>query len=268
MRQRGLISLDLLLDTRYGTLKCIDEPIADALVESSKYFERHDDNFDQLTNGVIDRAQYKERYKNRDGEVLFRSRFTDFLYMLRQDVKEGLQYLDRGIIIDEIIFDVNVWPYKLNKKECEIIRRAVAHKLPPPAKVEIVNMSPQALTPRYVESNYEMMAWYDHEEWLTPNQDLLIKHPLPLTVLLTPMIAHSGVVPDITQEVRDPFLARSAILSRHITLHYLSVPHVCHNPVIARLVESQRHSEQPHPEHPHQSQDEAGQEDGSPPEAT
>lgn len=240
MRQRALIDIDLLLDTRYGTIKRIDETIADALVGSNLYRERHHDNFDLLTNGKIDREVYKALYARRDEETLFNSKMTDFVYHLRTDILKGLDNMDRGVLIDSIEIDINTYPYNLDPESAEVIRRAVAYYIPPPAKVNLVRLSPEALTPAYVDGAYEMLAYNNHEDWLGPNQELLLKKPLPLLVMLTPMIASSGEVPEATHEIRNPFSTRSAILVKFIALHYIPTSYSCHNPLVAKEIERAR----------------------------
>jgi len=232
MRQRALVDVDLLLDTRYGTIKRIDETIADTLVGSNLYRQRHHDNFDLLTNGLIDRAVYKDLYAKRDEETLYHSRMTDFVYHLRQDVLHGLENKDRGVLIEDLEVDINLYPYDLADESAETIRRAVAHYLPAPVNVNVVRLSPEALNPTYVDNSYEMLAYYNHEDWLIPHQEALIKHPLPTTVMITPMISTSGVVPAPTQEIRDPFLCRSAILVKFLALQYVEAEKACYNPLV------------------------------------
>jgi len=240
MRQRALIDIDLLLDTRYGTIKRIDEKIADTLVGSNVYRERHHDNFDQLTNGQIDRKVYQDLYARRDEETLFHSKMTDFVYHLRKDIIQAIGNLERKVTIDSIEVDINIWPYDLDKASSEMIRRAVAYYMPPPAVVGIVNMSPAALTPTYMNNSYELMAYYDHEVWLGPNQEALLENRIPLMTMLTPMIASSGIIPPSTSTIRDPFACRSAMLVKFLALTYIPTSQVCHNPLIEQEIAAQR----------------------------
>lgn len=251
MKQRGLISLDCLLDTRIGTLKQLDPVAAVRLAADQRYMRRYHDNMDELTDGAVTREAYQEAYRKRDGDTLYHSEMTDFVYMLRKDVKAAIPEMARGVRFSELQFDINLWPYELAPSEAEIIRRAFARYIPTPAKVEVVHLSPEDLSPTYVENHYEMMAWYDHEEWLGPNQQKLLLHPLPQTVLMTPMIASSGVVPEATNDIRNPFSARAMILVQFITLQYLPVPFFCYNPFIRQELHSPPRSASAHPDDPH-----------------
>lgn len=240
MHQRGMIAIDMILDTRYGTLKMMDPVLAEVIAASDAYRLRYHDNFSAL-NEEVDQARYDELYRNRDGDTLYHSDMTDFVYMLRRDARAAIPQMARGVWFNELSFDINVWPYDLSAGEMETIRRAVARYIPTPAKVGVVNIAPEVMTPEYVKNHYEMMAWYNHEDWLGPNQDKLIAHPLPNHVLLTPMIASSGVVPEATNEIRDPFKAREAILVQFIALNYLPVPFVCTNPAILQELRNPSH---------------------------
>ena len=143
MRQRALIDIDLVLDTRYGTLKRIDEKLADALVLSNVYRDRVHDQFDLITNGVIGREQFSDLYAARDEETLFHSKFTDFIYHFRKDVLAGLQRLERQVDIESIEVDINIFPYELMESETDIIRMSLERYFPWPAIVNVVRLSPQ-----------------------------------------------------------------------------------------------------------------------------
>lgn len=249
MRQRAIIALDMILDVRYGVLSRLNQEAADELVVKPEYRGRCVDDFEKLTNGVIKNEDYKNLLNQNDPDTLFFSRMTDFLLELRMDVKGGLVKVDRGVQEMSFEFDINVWPYKLEDGEKEIIRRAAQRMLPHPSVVTVVDLSPEFLTPTYVDNTYDMMAWYDHELWLKPHQEMLIKRPMPLVVLLTPQIASSGVIPDKVEGIGNPFSCRSAMLVKFIALHYMNVSRVCFNPEVTRLVETAMRQESAHPDH-------------------
>lgn len=240
MKQRGLVFLDMLLDSRHSTVKHFGEQVAEMLAESPAYRARHDDVFSRITNGVVDDAEYKRLYAARDIDTLANALMTDFVYFLRGDMKEGALDLLRGVQVDLLALDINVWPYDLDPVSAETIRRSIAYFMPPEVQVSIKRLEPALLTPKFLETHYEMMAIYDHEDWLAPNQTALLEYPIFNFVILTPMIATGGVIPEATEQVRDPFRARSAVFQRHIGLHYISVDKVCYNPIIRQLLRSQR----------------------------
>lgn len=257
MKQRGLVFIDMILDSRYGIIRQISGDIAaDLLVESDAYRKRHVDIFGPLTNGAVDDEEFKRHFAERDVETLFHSRMTDFVYHLREDMKEGLLDMQRGVLVEALVIDINIWPYDLDAKSAETIRRAVVHYMPPEVVVNIVNLKPEDLTPKFLDGAYEMMAIYDHEDWLKHHiETISTTTPIRNFVILTPSIASSGVVPEPTPEIRNPFLCRSAILVHFVALHYVSVSWVCYNPAIPQLIQSQRQKAAalPDPSHPEQT---------------
>jgi hypothetical protein len=261
MRQRALVSLDMLLDTRYGTMSLIDSIAADEVIRLKAYRMRYVDNFEILSKGRIPTAMYEELYKNRNGDNLFFARFTDFIYFLKKDFEEAsMKFIDRGVNNLKLGLDINLWPYDdLTAQERTWIVRSIRYHMPPNVDVETVYVTPEQLTPGYVDATYDMMAWYDHEEWLAPHWTMeegrpgaLQLKPIPNLVLVTPTIASSGVIPEATSEIQDPFGARSAVFVRHVALTYVPSFYASHNPAIPLHVYSSRQKEPVPPEHPPQ----------------
>lgn len=263
MRQRALVSISMLLDDRYGTMALIDRQAADEVIKSKYYRERYVDNFEILTKGKIPTDQYLELYRNRNGDNLHYARMTDFVYFLRNDFEEAsMKFIDRGVSDLKLVLDINMWPYEdLSSQERELIVRSVSYLMPPNVDIQAVYIEPKQLTPAYVDSTYDLMAWYDHEDWLKEHVDdeamrtttSVLKRPIPDVVLITPTIASSGDIPQVTDEIRDPFACRAAFLVRSIALTYIPTFQVCHNPAIPLHVYSSRLKEPVPPEHPPQA---------------
>lgn len=242
MKQRGLVFIDMLLDTVYGTIRQLSGEAAELLVNSDAYRDRHvDNNFHELTNGVIDDAEFQQLYAARDIDTIFYAKLSNFVFDLRQDMLEGRADMLRGAQVESLALDINLWPYDVDAESAEVIRRSVEHYMPQEVVVRTVYIEPKDLTPRMLDHSYEMMAIYNHEDWLGHHyMTTLLEYPIPTFVLITPMIASSGVVPDATPEIRNPFLCRSAMLIKTVALQYIATSRVCYNPEIIRLVEQSR----------------------------
>lgn len=233
MKQRALIDIDMILDTRYGVMKRMNPQIAETLIRDDKYRARNHDKFDRLTDGRIDQDTFDRLYREYSVETLAHAKMTDFVYALRRDILSFSIHHEKVSEIERLEFYINIHPYDLNDEEAELIRRCVARYLPPPADVHIVNTPPQDLSPEVVLNSYEMLAYYNHEDWLKHHMGkALIETPLQTTVLITPRISSSGVVPPPDKEIGDPFLCRSAILVKWIALTYVDTGVVCHNPFV------------------------------------
>ena len=254
MKQTGLVSLDMFLDVRHGTLRRIDKEIADALVASDLYRTRHHDNFDLLTNGQIDRQEYKDLYAKRDVETLALSMMTDFVYYMRKDMIEAADRMARGAGITSVTLDINLWPYDVLPREAKIIVRSIARYFPETIQVNPVFITPEELTPGKVSSCYDMMAWYNDEEWLTPNADALLARRIPTNVLLTPTIAPSGQLPEPDQVIKNPFSARAAIFNQFIALAHVPTEWICYNPFIRLELQNLRRRAMSLPEQPLQGE--------------
>lgn len=240
MIHRALVSIDMVLDSRYGTLKLIDEQVADELIFTEGYRRRWNDNFNELTGGRIDLDEYKALYAARNGDNLYYARHTDFVYHLSKDLEQGIIKNLRGVTAGSFSIDINTWPYDLSPTETKLVVRGFQHLMPVGVEVNSVFVPPEMVTPAYVDKTYSLLVYYDHEDWLAPNQELLIEHRLPTTVMMTPMIASSGQLPKLTSMVRDPFAARAFTLVKFIAMQYLQPHQVCHNPFILQQIYSSR----------------------------
>ena len=244
MKQRALVFVDMILDTVYGTVRQLSEELAELLAMSPRYRLRHHDNLSELTNGAINDAEFHKLYAARDIETLYLSKMTDFVQHLREDMQEGVNDMLRGVQVDSLTIDINFWPYMdIDEHSMETVRRSLAYFMPPQVIVNSVRIDPGFLTPTFLDNSYEMMAIYNHEDWLGPQTNALLEHPIQNFVILTPQLASSGVVPEATEEIGNPFLCRSAMLVKFVQLHYIDVGRVCYNPAIRQLIRSQRQQE-------------------------
>jgi len=241
MKQHALIDVNMLCDTRYGALRRIDETIANAVASSSVYRTRHHDNFDLLTNGQIDRQEYQNLYAKMEADTIGASKMTDFVYFFRKDMIDASSRMERGAGITSVTIDINLWPYEdLTESEIKIFVRAVRRYFPYNIAVNAISVPWAELTPEKVGRVYDMMAIYNHEDWLIPNTEALIERRLPNVVLLTPTIASSGNLPDKEEGVENPFSARSLTLVKFIALTYVPTGWACHNPLIHLEIQNQK----------------------------
>lgn len=232
MKQRALLDLDMILDTRYGVLSLMNPEAAIKLAASSEYRMRDTDDFEKISNGVFSNEEYKKIYDSASTDIILHSKMSDFVFFQRMDILEYLPKMVRGIESTEIELHINFWRYDLHPSDKELIKRSFERYMPTLAKVCAVDIDPKDLTPEVISKSYEMIAFYNHEDWLKHHLDNLIKFPILEHVLLTPRIATSGIVPEPSDEFGDSFLCRSAVFVRHIALHFIPTFHVCWNPVV------------------------------------
>lgn len=237
MKQRALIDIDMILDTRLGVLTRLNSEIAKDLVRSEWYRIRATDTFEDITNGGIKDSEFKEMYEAKEVETLFSSVFTNFLFYLRDDVNEFYPKMYVYGKEIELVFEINVYPYKLLDSEKEIIKRAVARYVSFPAEVKVVDLAYHLLTPNHLNTNYDMMTLYNYEDWLKYHHESLYNNPIQDFTLFHPRIAPSGKLPDLTEDksIRDPFMLIPMMMVKHLQVSPIDTVLACWNPDIYEI---------------------------------
>lgn len=218
MRQRALIDINTILDTRLGVLARLDKEAANKVAHSDWYPVRSSDDWESVTEGVISNEAFKEMYERYEVETLVESLMTGFIHLLRKDVSDAAPELEMKGIEGTIDFDINVYPYRLLASEKEIIRRSVARYLPIPAAVHIVDTAYHLLTPSLLDTKYDMLTIYNYEDWLKYHHEELINNPIKEFTIFHPRIAASGVAPEPDDIFRDPFLVVPMVLLSHVQI--------------------------------------------------
>jgi len=186
-----LVELDCLLDTRIGTLSLLDDKAAAALL-SEKYTHRVSDNWEFLTDGAVTNEAFNQRYQQRDKDVLKASRpvnLITFLPKLLNDLEK--QALSEPITKD-LTLRINTYPYKLTVMERRIITECIYEQYTSAyTKVDVVDIAPDKLTPRYLREEVAMVIMYDFNRWLTLHIDQLAANPLPDTHMVIPALDYT-----------------------------------------------------------------------------
>lgn len=155
-----LLDLDAALDTRMGTVARLNQTAAYKALTNG-YHLRKIDRFDG-----VDNALYNERYANRDTETLKHSVITNIFRSVREIIV-GAAMADSQRNRDiRCTVVVNTWPYSLSTEESDAIRDMVKLQLYAQVEVEVVNLSPDELTPSYCSEHYGVMIKYDYYYWL------------------------------------------------------------------------------------------------------
>lgn len=224
-RQGIYVELDVLLDTRLGTIARLDEDAALKTLQSG-YHAREVDSFD-----FVDMNEYKALYAQRDGDTLSKSMLTGAVSFLR-DVTATLAeqassrpYHNGGKLI------VNTHPYTstLSNDELDDIGRAIAARMDGHAPVELVDISPESLTPYHCKQNYAMMMVYDFGAWMEMHSDAFRTTRLPEVTMFSPRLYHERPREDelqnVTKELMHPAKAIEMMASTIISLKLMDVKH-------------------------------------------
>lgn len=190
-----LVSLDMLFDTRLGTVAKLGADALDTL-EKVDYDNREDDSC------LHDIPGYTEAWANRDIETLklsTKSKFLDTMVeILRDDIHDTIVSMpDRKFHLY-----LNTYPYTLppevKEEYCYILNLLLGGKV----KVQTRHLSPQMLSPNNMRnSGYTAVMMYDFIDWIKLHFEALYDTPLQELVMVVPSLKEIGIVaPEIPEE--------------------------------------------------------------------
>jgi hypothetical protein len=222
-RESIYVELDVLLDTRLGTLALIDDQVAASVIASGNYHTRKNDIFEGVDKEVFDEA-----YRNRDETTLKKSVLTDAIKVLRQLVVALTeQTIDQPDHEGPKIV-VNLYPYKLTAEEQELIGRSMADWIQNETPIELVAIPTKDLTPIYCKTTYSTMLVYDHSQWMNTHAEAFKKTCLPEVIMISPAIYFNATPSDeelakTIKEAAHPMRALELLASPIIELKLIDV---------------------------------------------
>lgn len=174
--------LDVLLDTRLGTIARISQEAAEKQLLAG-HTARQDDWF----GNVVDMEVYSKMYANRDADTLPYCTMTGAVPMLAELSLKLLGQAQTTPFYDGIRIVVNMFPYELSIEEQEAIGKSIAHYVGNNIPVELVYIKPESLTPQYCSQSFGMMIMYDYNSWMNLHH-AAFGTQLQTVTLLAPMI--------------------------------------------------------------------------------
>jgi hypothetical protein len=180
-----LIELDCIFDTRLSTLALFGEQ---ALLDNFQkpYWKRVCDSF--IGVGI---KKFLEEYSKRDKLILLDSIHTPMLDFIVDFVKQTILFNAGSPIVKNPVIMINVYPYDLTETEKVKIVEGIVIKTGDQCDVELVNMSPEQITPEFLDKNIAVVSMYEYIPWLELQSTLengFKKHTCPSVSLLAPEI--------------------------------------------------------------------------------
>ncbi len=221
-----MIELDSLFDTRLATIFSFGVETTTTAFDE-QYYNRQMDKFDG-----IDREVFQTRYRERTKAVLKDPLPTPMLQFVRQFVLEtnASIYSTPHHMAAKVI--INTYPYQLNESEELTILRTLTALLKGQADVEIVHMSFEELTPKYVKQNLSVLVLYEYHRWIEIHAvSNAFKHvTCPEVTLIGPMIIHGDLpTAENIKECKElnitPYQAVELVASPLIGLKLLPIEH-------------------------------------------
>lgn len=220
-KQKILVELDCLLDTRIGTVAMISDDLATAVLDND-YHERDEDKFEG-----VDPEQFKTLYANRNVDTLKHSTITCFMPLLRHLCtlihEEALSrpYHSGPEVV------INIYPYFMMNDVADAISIAVKKWVGIMTPVKVVRIEPKELTPRACK-DYSLLVMYNPTEWFNIQLEELLKSHLRDVALYIPQMYHNKTETDeeikkIEEEAVHPFVALELFMKPLIDVTLIDV---------------------------------------------
>lgn len=220
-KQKILIELDCLLDTRIGTVARISNDLAIGALKQN-YHKRIEDKFPD-----VDMVLYKDLYDNRNEETLKVSTITTFLPLLKHLC---------SLITEEAISRpfhsgpeviINIYPYQLSSEVTEAIQAAVMRWVGIMTPISIRRINPKEMSPSFCQ-DFSLLVMYDPTIWFNENLEALLKEPIRDVALYIPQLLRNKVeteeeLKSLTEEFMDPISALELILKPFVDVTFLEV---------------------------------------------
>ncbi len=223
------VPLDVILDTRIGTLARMlgDDVVVDILQQG--YHSRQDDKYPG-----VDVDAYKRLYSARDLETLKASTLTNAVDLIAKTIIALLEQAMEGPYHIGVRVVVNTYPYHVSAEETASITRVIAGKLKiiaevgVPIEVESIHLPLSALTPSYCKDHFKALLMYEYEEWLGLQHRALMQQAIPEITLITPAIYHEKTptlseLKETVEEIAHPFYVLFESLKPFISLELIDV---------------------------------------------
>lgn len=186
-----MVSLDSLLDTRFGLLFELHEKIANDIVECGRYHIRFRDNFGPITQDV-----FTSLYRNRNKYILDYALPTKLLKTILPSCLRSRDLMpNKGGKIQPILY-INYYPYDLNDEEIRRLKIMFGSELSFNSDyIKFISKDNHELSSQWVNENAHMLFMYNGLEWLEYQtaHGRLDKNPLVGIILHTPFILHSSI---------------------------------------------------------------------------
>lgn len=203
MKQRLLVELDALLDTRMATIFRLNPDAANRLL-NARYATRISDEMN-LLDPFIDADAYRQAYAERDLETLYLARPTQFFYDIRVALRELVgKCMSGDPDVESVHVDINVWPYQPSDGHLEELQSVLADGFMDLITVGAVSVSPKELsTQRMLEMQWTYVYLYNFIDWATAQFDGITERPtaVPAVTMIAPKLVKS--IHDVNQFAKE-----------------------------------------------------------------
>jgi hypothetical protein len=223
------VDLDVLYDTRIGTVARLMGNDVAASVLSAGYHSRMNDNFEG-----VDVVAYQRLYAARDIETLQRSWMTNSVFLLKEIIGELTKQAITRPYHSGTRLVINTHPYSLTSAEIEALKESIQtwigdfSELGLSYTTETICISKKDLTPSYCLENFSAMMMYEYEDWFGLQVKAFMACPTPGITLYAPAIytVETPSPEELQQSIKNathPLLAIEAYAAGFIKLDLIGV---------------------------------------------
>lgn len=235
MKEKLLVFLDVLLDTRIAALSQANQAWAEKLV-TKNYTTRISDEFQYLCK-EIDIEKYRETYRNRNVETLMVSLPTQFSFILDGVISIAeLEHAKDNPDFEDVELEINYYPYTdLTEEELDELTVAISARAGINVRPKMVCIPFGNLTLDRIElEKWTTIIMYDFDEWWTAISQKFDKNAktikgVPNVNLMVPaLIKNIEEAKDVSKrtlpdkKVLDPFETTQFYFSEIISLTFIS----------------------------------------------
>jgi len=179
------LELDTILDTRLAALSVISDKIASEVVSAGEYLNRVKDSFGPISEDI-----FQFYYRKRNKHLLKVAVPTALLDLIAGYLLEAIAGFHAGKVDKYPKLYINTYPYVLNEEEERNLLAILFTVINIKIDMEVMCVSNQELTPKWIGTNIKIMCKYDALNWIEYHNALgtLAKHPLLTTTILAPTI--------------------------------------------------------------------------------
>lgn len=236
MKQKVLVELDALLDTRRGVLFGLNPEAGKGTLVSEYNYRPSDDM--SVFQKVVTQAEFEEAYKKRNKDTLKKSIVTSMHFFLNELVRK-LEDNHRFNVdsAEEVEVMVNIHPYELDEAERETLAIAIQSRVGVITPVRIVSIPLEQMTIAFLnQEDYTGVILYNFHEWSEKVLANLEHHPenAPGITLFAPALFLSNQPLPKEEDLKDekgnpadPFQMLMSFLAEVIGLSFLPIRFYC-----------------------------------------
>lgn len=217
--QKLLVSIDVLLDTRLAALAKMNPEYPEIVLDKG-WKEREGDFYSTWIEN-FDQDLFNTHYwhRGRDGDIHTNALMTGYMSRLMADIKILQSASENHPMAGEISLDINIWPYSFSETEKEALKGIMKEYLGKDLQVDIVNASPESLTPKALRGNYCSFSIYNFDEWFKLHSEALLDTPIPSVVCIVPRLLKKPLDSDVKM---DPTLEVSGALTEFLGVEWIT----------------------------------------------